>query len=118
MSLALLVLVGVVVIVLFYPWYVLRLIPLVFVMFLGAWYGLTRVGRRRVAGLVVASVALVATVGLAVFDGLRVTLLVVLTLGFLTLSAGLARYALGYDVATLRGRDTAASRSRPPPVAS
>ena len=31
MSLALLVLVGIVVIVLFHPWYVLRLIPLVFV---------------------------------------------------------------------------------------
>ena len=115
MSLALLVLVGSVVIVLFYPWYVLRLIPLVFAMFLGAWYGLTRVGRRRVAGLVVASVALVATVGLAVFDGLRVTLLVVLTLGFLTLSAALARYALGYDVATLRGRDTA---GKPVPAAT
>jgi diacylglycerol kinase family enzyme len=115
MPLALLVLVGIVVIVLFYPWYVLRLIPLVFALFLGAWYGLTRVGRRRVAGLVVASVALVATVGLAVFDGLRVTLLVVLTLGLLALSAGLARYALGYDVATLRGRDTA---GKPVPAAT
>jgi diacylglycerol kinase family enzyme len=115
LSLALLVLVGIVVIVLFYPWYVLRLIPLVFVMLLGAWYGVTRIGRRRVAGLAVALAALVATVGLAVFDGLRVTLLVVLTLGFLTLSAGLARYALGYDLATLRGRDPA---GKPVPAAT
>ena len=115
MSLALLVLVGIVVIVLFYPWYVLRLIPLVFVMFLGAWYALTRIGGRRVAGLAVSLAALVGTVGLALFDGLEVTLLVVLTLGFLTLSAGLARYALGYDVATLRGSDTA---GKPVPAAT
>jgi diacylglycerol kinase family enzyme len=107
MSFALLVVVASLVIVLVYPWYVLRLIPLVFVALLGAWHALTRVGHRRVVGLVVSLSALVAIVGTALFDGRRVTLLVVLTLGFLALSAGLARYALGYDLATLRGRDTA-----------
>ena len=107
MSVALLVVVGIVVIVLVYPWYVLRMIPLVFVALLGAWYALTRVGRGRVVGLVVSLSALVAIVGLALFDALGVTLLVVLALGFLALSVGLARYALGYDLATLRGRDTA-----------
>ena len=115
MSVALLVVVGVVVIVLVYPWYVLRLIPSVFVALLGAWHALTRVGRRRVVGLAVSLAALVAIVGLALFDGLGVTLLVVLTLGFLALSAGLARYALGYDLATLRGRDAA---GKPVPAAT
>jgi diacylglycerol kinase family enzyme len=107
MCLAVLVVVGVVVIVAVDPWYVLRMIPLVFVGFLGAWYALTRVEGRRVVGLIVSLSALVAIVGLALFDGLGVTLLVVLTVGLLALSVGLARYALGYDVATLRGRDTA-----------
>jgi diacylglycerol kinase family enzyme len=115
LSVALLVVAVSLVIVGFYPWYVLRLIPLVFVALLGAWLALTRVGGRRVVGLVVAAAALVAIVGLALFDGLGVTLLVVLTLGLLALSAGLARYALGYDLATLRGRDTA---GQPVPAAS
>jgi diacylglycerol kinase family enzyme len=115
MPFALLVGVGIVVVVVFFPWYVLRMIPSVFVALLGAWYALTRVGRVRVVGLVVSLAALVAIVGLALFDGLRVTLLVVLVLGCLALSAGLARYALGYDLATLRGRDPA---GRPVPAAT
>ena len=115
MPFALLVGVGIVVVVVFFPWYVLRMIPSVFVALLGAWYALTRVGRVRVVGLVVSLAALVAIVGLALFDGLRVTLLVVLVLGCLALSAGLARYALGYDLATLRGRDPA---GQPVPAAT
>src|SRR5262245_5687009 len=115
MAFGLLVVVGIVVILVGYPWYVLRLIPWVFVAILGAWYALTRVGGGRVAGLVVLLVALAAVVGLALFDGLGVTLLVVATLGCLTWSFGVARYALGYDLATLRGRDTA---GKPVPAAT
>jgi diacylglycerol kinase family enzyme len=106
MFLAVLVVVVIVVIVVAYPWYSLALVPLFFVAFIGAWYALTRVGRRRVVGLVVSLAALVVIVGLPLARGLAASLLLTLPIAIVALSGGLARYALGFDLATLRQRDT------------
>jgi diacylglycerol kinase family enzyme len=107
MFLAVLVVVVIVVIVVAYPWYSLALVPLFFVAFIGAWYALTRVGRRRVVGLVVSLAALVVIVGLPLGRGLAASLLLTLPIAIVALSGGFARYALGFDLATLRQRDTA-----------
>jgi diacylglycerol kinase family enzyme len=106
MFLAVLVVVVIVVIVVAYPWYSLALVPLFFVAFIGAWYALTRVGRRRVVGLVVSLAALVVIVGLPLGRGLAASLLLTLPIAIVALSGGFARYALGFDLATLRQRDT------------
>jgi diacylglycerol kinase family enzyme len=94
------------VIVVAYPWYSLALVPLFFVAFIGAWYALTRVGRRRVVGLVVSLAALVVIVGPPLARGLAASLLLTLPIAIVALSGGFARYALGFDLATLRQRDT------------
>ncbi|MGH2671450.1 MAG: diacylglycerol/lipid kinase family protein [Actinomycetota bacterium] len=71
-----------------------------------AWYALTRVGGRRVIGVVICLAALAGIVGDALAEEGNILLLALLRLVLLVLAVALARSALASDVRSLRRAET------------
>ena len=81
-------------------------VPLLAVALAGAWYGLTRIGIRRIGGTVVAVAAIATFVVIALSQRTEIWLLSLLRLVGFVLAVALGRYALERDLRSLKRADT------------
>ncbi|HEY7478210.1 MAG TPA: diacylglycerol kinase family protein [Actinomycetota bacterium] len=86
-------------------WFALQLV-LIAVAALSAWYAVTRVGGRRAIGFLIAALALVGFVLAGLVNEGGGLASVVIRVVALTISLGLARYALALDLRSLKSGDT------------
>jgi hypothetical protein len=81
-------------------------VPLLLAAVFAAWYAVTRVGSRRLIGVLVGLAATVGIIAVAFVEGGKVFLLAVLRLGLLVLAVALVGFALARDVRSLKKIET------------
>ena len=77
-------------------------LPVLLIAIAAAWYAVTRRGIRKTAGFLVLLLAIVGLVVVATSGGTRAIVLLVVRIALLALAIGLARIALGRDLASLK----------------